>query len=196
MNVYTRTGDEGETALVGGQRVLKSHARVRAYGAIDEANSTLGLARAVCQDADLEERLEELMSDLFDVGAELATPQAGEEKLNERLDSRVDGDRVQTLEAWIDEAEAELPPLKTFVLPTGCDLASRLQFARSVLRRAEREVVDLHTGGTVIRDVTLRFLNRLSDLLFVWGRLANHRAGVGDVPWRAKKPATPSAEKA
>lgn len=187
MKIYTRGGDAGQTALFGGQRVSKSHARVRAYGAVDEANSALGFARAAISDETWGIRLEELMSDLFDVGAELATPIEGEAKLSQRLDSRVDEARIETLEQWIDEAEEELEPMKTFVLPTGCDAAARFQMARSVFRRAEREVVEFVESGTDVRAETLRFLNRMSDLLFVWARLANARAGVGDVPWRAKK---------
>ena len=188
MKVYTRGGDAGQTALFGGQRVSKSHARVRAYGSIDEANSALGMVRAVITDVTWATRLEDLMSDLFDVGAELATPPSGTDSLSTRLDSRVDDARVLTLEQWIDEAEEELPPLTTFVLPTGTDAAARFQFARSVFRRAERDVVEFSENGESVRPETLRFLNRMSDLLFVWGRLANHRANVGDVAWRAKKP--------
>lgn len=189
MKVYTRTGDDGETALFGGQRVAKDHPRVRAYGAVDSANASLGLAAAASLPDPLPERLLHLMSGLFDAGAELATPPEDDDKLIARLQTAVDDEAVRRMEAWIDEAEAELPPLKTFVLPTGTDGAARLHVARTEVRRAEREVVGLSTMQRV-RPEVVRYLNRLSDLLFVWARLANHRAGVGDVPWQPRKGST------
>lgn len=190
MKIYTRTGDTGDTALFGGQRVPKDHARVRAYGAVDEANSTVGLAAAAPDlPAELLPRLGEVMSDLFDVGAELATPPEAGEKLGARLVSRVDADRVAELERLIDAVDAEVPPLTTFVLPTGTDAAARLHVARSVVRRAEREIVGLphELAGAVVRADVVVYMNRLSDLLFAWARLANHRAGRGDTAWLARK---------
>lgn len=188
MKIYTRVGDEGNTALFGGQRVSKNALRVRAYGAVDEANSFIGFA-AVSPDleGEIAASLTEIMSDLFDLGAELATPPARGESLKGRLDTRVDDTRVTELEGLIDRADTELDPLTTFVLPTGTDGAARLHLARTVARRAEREVVSLRDAGEDVRDALLAYLNRLSDLLFVYARLANKRAGKGDVPWQARK---------
>lgn len=195
MKIYTRTGDRGETALFGGRRVPKDHARVSAYGAVDEANAAVGLAAAAADlPLELRPRLAEVMSDLFDVGAELATPPDATRKLDARLVSRVDAARVAELEALIDAVDAEVPPLTTFVLPTGCDAAARLHVARCVVRRAERDVValpDVLRGDALdegaVRPEVVMYLNRLSDLLFAWSRLANHRSGHGDVPWIARK---------
>lgn len=190
MKIYTRTGDAGETGLFGGGRVKKHHPRVAAYGAVDEANAAVGLAAAA---PDLPEalraRLLDVMSDLFDVGAALATPRAAGDRLAARLDSRVDDRRVSELERFVDEVDAEVAPLTTFVLPTGTEAAARLHVARTVVRRAERETTALleDEGEGAVDLVVVRYLNRLSDLLFSWARLCNHRAGTGDVPWRAKK---------
>lgn len=190
MKVYTRAGDGGDTALFGGQQTRKSAARVAAYGTLDEANAFVGLAAAADVAPSVRDLLEELMSDLFDLGAELATPpdESASEKLAARLDSRVSLERVQEIEAAIDAAEEGLPPLTTFVLPTGSDASARLHVARTQVRRAEREVVrfvDEHEGE--VRDEVLTYLNRISDLLFVLARAESHRAGRGDVPWRARK---------
>jgi cob(I)alamin adenosyltransferase len=167
--------------------VHKDHARVRAYGAIDEANAAIGVAAA---SGDLPPALSlplaEIMSDLFDVGAELATPPAAKTKLGARWQSHVDDARVAVLERLIDEASAETPALSTFVLPTGTDAAARLHFARTVVRRAEREVVALRRARVRVRPTLIAYVNRLSDLLFAWARLANHRAGRADVPWRPR----------
>jgi cob(I)alamin adenosyltransferase len=187
MKLYTRTGDAGETGLYGGERVRKDHERVRAYGAIDEANSAVGIAAAAPDLPPwLRSALQEIMSDLFDVGAELSTPAAAAHKLDNKLDTRVDHRRIAELERAIDEVEAEVPPLQTFVLPSGTDAAARLHFARTVVRRAEREIIALTTSVAVRGDVIV-YVNRLSDLLFAWARLANHRAGTGDVAWSARK---------
>lgn len=187
MKLYTKTGDAGETGLFGGERVRKDHERVRTYGAVDEANSAVGMAAAA---ADLPPMLRghllEIMSDLFDVGAELATPAPAEGALARKLDNRVDDKRIAELERLIDDVEAEVPPLKTFVLPSGTDAAARLHFARTVVRRAEREIVTL-MGTVAVRGDVIIYVNRLSDLLFAWARLANHRAGTGDVAWSARK---------
>lgn len=190
MKLYTKTGDEGGTALFGGQRVSKAHPRVAAYGVVDEANALVGLAAAAATDAGLRSLLEEIMSDLFDLGAELATPpdESAAAKLGQRLASNVDDRRVAALERHIDAADESLPPLKTFVLPTGTDLAARLHVARTVVRRAERAVIDLRdASGQPVRGEVVRYLNRLSDLLFALARKANHDAGVGDIAWRARK---------
>ncbi len=186
MKIYTRTGDDGSTALFGGERVDKAHLRVRAYGAVDAANSAVGVAAAINDIDALEPRFVRILSDLFDVGAELATPEKDAEKLDARLDTAVGTVRIAELETWIDEADAHLAPLKTFVLPTGTPLAAHLHVARTAVRAAEREVVSLRADSPV-REEVLRYLNRLSDLLFVWARYANWKAGTPDVPWEARK---------
>lgn len=195
MKLYTKTGDDGSTGLFGGERVSKAHPRVAAYGAVDEANAFVGLA-AACVDGELRTLLEEIMSDLFDVGAELATPheEGAEKKLGQRLASNVHEGRVTALERHIDAAEDALPPLKSFVLPTGSEASARLHVARTVVRRAERGVIDLmEQHGQPVRGEVLRYLNRLSDLLFALARVANLRAGVVDTPWRARKSAEDDA---
>jgi cob(I)alamin adenosyltransferase len=187
MKIYTRTGDGGETGLFGGERVRKDHERVRAYGAVDEANSAVGVAAASPDlPAELAPLLYDVMSDLFDVGAELATPPAAGDKLGARLKSRVNDARIAELERFIDTVDAEVPPLTTFVLPSGADAAARLHLARAVVRRAEREIVAM-SDDVDVRPELLRYVNRLSDLLFSWARLCNHRSGRGDVAWRAAK---------
>ena len=187
MKLYTKTGDAGETGLFGGERVRKDHERVRTYGAVDEANSAVGMAAAAPDlPPSLKGPLQEIMSDLFDVGAELATPVPAEGALARKLVTRVDDKRVAELEKLIDDVEAEVPPLKTFVLPSGTDAAARLHFARTVVRRAERDIITL-TSSVPVRGELVVYVNRLSDLLFAWARLANHRAGTGDVAWSARK---------
>ena len=191
MKLYTKTGDEGSTALFGGQRVSKSHRRVAAYGTLDEANSFIGLAAAAPDlPAHLMPVLEEVMSDLFDLGAELATPPDEEStrRLGERLDTHIGESRIVVLEEAIDRADANLPPLKTFVLPTGTEAAARLHVARTQVRRAERAVVELaEDQAECIRPEVVRYLNRVSDLMFVLARLANHESGRTDTAWRALK---------
>lgn len=190
MKLYTKTGDRGDTGLFGGERVRKDHERVQAYGAVDEANSAIGMAASSSPPLppEIAAELPGIMSDLFDVGAELATPTAGENALAQKLVTRVDAARIAELERLIDAVENEVPPLKTFVLPAGTDGAARLHFARTVVRRAEREIVSLSASSSVtLRDDVIIYVNRLSDLLFAWARLTNHRAGVGDVAWSARK---------
>lgn len=188
MKIYTRTGDDGGTGLFGGERVKKNHVRVNAYGAVDEANAAVGLAHTAPDlPAPLAHELLLVMSDLFDLGAELATPPAAGEKLHERLTSRIDAARVKAIEGQIDLAMSRCPPLTTFVLPTGGEAAARLHMARTAVRRAEREVVGL-SDVVDVRDTAIIYLNRLSDCLFAWARFAAHSNGHGDVAWQAKKP--------
>jgi cob(I)alamin adenosyltransferase len=179
MKIYTKTGDSGETGLFGGARVSKASARVDAYGAIDELNSLLGLVRTEPFDERLDALLSRLQSQLFNLGAELATAPDSKAALGIPLISEAE---VQALEAAIDEAEGELPALKTFVLPGGSRAAAHLHVARTVCRRAERKLVLLAQTERV-RPEAVRFVNRLSDALFVFARLANQRLGVADVPW-------------
>ena len=179
MKIYTKTGDKGETGLFGGGRVSKSSTRVDAYGEIDELNSVIGLVRTEPIDATLDALFARVQSALFDLGAELATPPDSKAELG--IPTITDAD-VLALELAIDRAESELPPLKTFVLPGGCRAAAYLHLGRTVCRRAERRLVTLGEEEGV-RETCIRYLNRLSDALFVLARLANHRAGIADVPW-------------
>ena len=180
--IYTRTGDEGETGLFGGPRVRKDAARVEAYGAVDELNALLGVSLAQLADDTIAARLRGIQSALFDLGGELATPDVEERAAKGQVAARVDAGAVAELEAWIDELEGELPPLAHFILPGGEPAAAALQHARTVCRRAERRVVTLAAAERVSPGA-LRYLNRLSDLLFVLARAVNHRAGVDEPRW-------------
>jgi cob(I)alamin adenosyltransferase len=185
MKIYTRTGDLGETGLFGGQRVPKDHTRVEAYGDVDELNAVLGLAMGQLATEDLPEvarRLRVLQGDLFILGANLATPSPEDGGRRNDYIPSLPGERIAEMEEWIDVAEEEMAPLTSFILPAGTPGAATLHLARTVCRRAERRLVALSRSATVDPDA-IRFLNRLSDLLFVWARLANHRAGVPDIPW-------------
>jgi cob(I)alamin adenosyltransferase len=179
--IYTRTGDTGETALFGGGRVPKHHRRVATYGAIDELNATLGVARAAAPHAAYDALLESIQRDLFAIGGHLATPEP--ERVRRALEkATLSPDRIGEFEAAIDAADDELPPLKAFILPGGTPDAAALHLARTVCRRAERAVTALAAEADV-PELFLMYLNRLSDLLFTLARLANHRAGRSDVIW-------------
>lgn len=180
MKIYTRRGDGGETDLFGGERVHKDALRVEAYGEVDELNAAVGAAAAANDEADVASLLSRIQSTLFDVGASLATPEA-EHRVKANVPQVSDED-VAELEAHIDRFEGELEPLKSFVLPGGTAAAAAFHVARAVCRRAERRTVSLHAAEPVELAV-LRYLNRLSDLLFTLARLANARAGCPDVPW-------------
>ena len=181
MKIYTRTGDRGETGLFGGGRVPKDHARVIAYGDVDELNSALGLARATSRAELFDAELAAIQRDLFALGGQLATPDAA--KVERALAKAALGpERVAELEQAIDAADAELPQLRAFILPGGAPKAAALHLARTVCRRAERGVVAL-ARSEPLAEHFLRYLNRLSDYLFTLARLANHRAGRSDVPW-------------
>ena len=184
MKLYTRTGDDGTTGLFSGTRVSKDHPRIEAYGTVDEFNAVIGLAMAVCRrDVPFESRLLEIFaqvqSRLFDIGADLATPEGA---ANSSKIIRIEEHHVAEVEGWIDEIDSENPPLRSFVMPSGCELAARLHLARTVCRRAERLMVSLGQLEPVGAG-PLRYMNRMSDLLFAMARRANHFAGVGDVPW-------------
>jgi cob(I)alamin adenosyltransferase len=179
--IYTRTGDTGETALFGGGRVSKDHVRVAAYGDVDELNSLLGLVRATAPEEFFDSLLEAIQRDLFSIGGHLATPDP--DKVRKALEkAELSATRVAEFEAAIDAADTELPSLKAFVLPGGTKKAAILHVARAACRRAERSVVALARFDQVPPPFLI-YLNRLSDLLFTLARLANHRAGVGDVTW-------------
>jgi cob(I)alamin adenosyltransferase len=180
MKIYTKTGDAGDTGLFGGRRVTKDDARVEAYGAVDELNAALGVARARGADADLDALLGAIQDQLFTLGAALATPPAAA-KARAALPP-VEPAWIAALEAAIDRLDGELPPLRQFILPGGTPLAADLHLARAVCRRAERRVVSLHHHEPVEAEV-LAYLNRLSDFLFVAARAANRRAGVQETLW-------------
>ncbi|MDX1645577.1 MAG: cob(I)yrinic acid a,c-diamide adenosyltransferase [Longimicrobiales bacterium] len=190
MKIYTKTGDDGRTALFGGGRVPKDHVRVDAYGIIDELNAILGWCVTRVSDSRLVKRLETIQHDLFSVGATLATPPADPGRERPRT-PELPVDRVEEMERWIDEAGDELPDLKAFVLPGGEEGASRLHVARTVCRRAERAVVHL-SGLEAVDPSIIVYLNRLSDLLFTFARLENHGSGTGDVTWVKPEEGSPS----
>ena len=183
MKIYTRTGDDGTTGLLGPGRVLKCAPRVEAYGSVDELNAVLGVARAHDAQGWLAADLEAIQSRLFSLGAELATVAPAMLASIERM---ADAD-VAGLERLIDRLEAELPPLKRFILPAGTLLAVQLHLARTVCRRAERRLVELQQAEK-IEPVLVRYLNRLADLLFVMARWCNRRAEVAETEWRGGKP--------
>ena len=179
--IYTRTGDGGETRLASGQPVSKSDARVEAYGAVDELNACVGLARLHClQDDALDAMLARIQNELFDLGADLATPHDPAPKW-EAL--RIVASQAQRLETEIDLINAALKPLDSFILPGGSALSAHLHLARTVCRRAEREAVRLVESGQTVTPEAVIYLNRLSDLLFVACRRANAN-GAGDVLWQ------------
>jgi cob(I)alamin adenosyltransferase len=177
MKIYTKTGDAGETGLYGGARVKKHDVRIEAYGELDELNSVLGKVRLHPFGDENDVLLATLQSRLFDLGAELANASGKPMAIHQ-----VDDDDIAAMEQAIDRADTELPPLKTFVLPGGSALSAELHVARCVCRRAERHLTALAEHAEV-RPEAIRFVNRLSDLFFQLARLANHRAGVEDVPW-------------
>jgi len=180
MKIYTRTGDAGETGLFGGTRVRKSDPRVAAYGDVDELNACLGVVRAQAGlDAEVAELIAHVQKDLFAIGARLADPA---ERIAERVTKVAVGDEdIRRLEDWIDRFEAELPPLRRFILPGGSAPGSLLHLSRTVCRRAERGIVGLGAGSVEAHVVV--YINRLSDLLFVLARAVNHRAGQTETEW-------------
>ncbi|HEU4629658.1 MAG TPA: cob(I)yrinic acid a,c-diamide adenosyltransferase [Gemmatimonadaceae bacterium] len=191
LRIYTRTGDRGDTGLFGGGRVGKDHARVDAYGEVDELNAVIGLARAVAPLpagggaggplAVIDALLAHVQRDLFAIGALLATPDLA--KMRAQLEkARLDEGRIAELERAIDAADEKLEPLKAFILPGGSPKAAALHVARTVCRRAERRVVHLQRE-VELPEIVVVYLNRLSDLLFTLARLTNRAAGVPDVEW-------------
>jgi cob(I)alamin adenosyltransferase len=178
VKIYTRTGDTGDTSLFDGTRARKSDPRVDAYGEVDELNAWLGLARTSSLDPELTAELIHLQRDLFALGAQLADPA---DKIAARVTKAALGDAdVARLEQLIDRLEVGLPPLRRFILAGGAPAGAALHVARTVCRRAERRIVALDPA---VDPVLVRYVNRLSDLLFVLARTANHRAGVPEVEW-------------
>jgi cob(I)alamin adenosyltransferase len=184
--IYTRTGDDGTTSLGTGERRKKYDLRIEAYGTLDEANAVIGLARLhVGQDEALEAALARVQNDLFDVEADLCMPEGGKGPGGARLN--VTDVQVEWLEAEIDRFNAELTPLKSFILPGGSPLAAYLHLARTVCRRGERLMVELaDQPHESVTPAALKYVNRLSDFLFVAGRHANHK-GESDILWQPGK---------
>ncbi|ABC92538.1 hypothetical conserved protein [Rhizobium etli CFN 42] len=180
--IYTKTGDDGTTGLASGRRRRKDDLRVAAYGTIDEANSAIGLARLYTTGLpELDAMLISIQNDLFDLGADLATPDTGEPPAYEPL--RIVETQVERIERDIDRLNADLDPLKSFILPGGSPAAAHLHLARTIARRAERLMVTLgRTDGEIVGEIAMKYINRLSDFLFVAARHANGQ-GRADVLW-------------
>jgi len=186
VRIYTRTGDQGETGLFGGQRVVKNHPRVGAYGEVDELNALLGVCVTHCTDIEIAGTLERLQTELFVLGADLATPYEEGEQVGSRKVQRISEGMAAALEGLIDTYETASPPLTQFILPGGTPLAAHLHLARTVCRRAERQAVAA-AGKETLNPEGIVYLNRLSDLLFVMARAANHRSGHPETPWTPKQ---------
>lgn len=175
--IYTKTGDAGQTGLIGGKRVPKNHVRVEAYGTCDESNALLGVILAQLDDFTHREVLQEIQGMLFEIGAVLADPQARH--------TRPDDGDVARLEMLIDELTAKLPPQTMFILPGGTELAANIHFARTIVRRAERRVITV-SQGELVPPVIVRYLNRLSDYLHVLARYINHEHNIAEKNWQSQ----------
>ncbi|MCA8954903.1 MAG: cob(I)yrinic acid a,c-diamide adenosyltransferase [Planctomycetes bacterium] len=176
MPIYTGTGDRGQTGLFDNRRVPKDDLRIETYGTVDELNSWVGMVRAESPPAEIDAGLEQIQSTLFELGADLATPGSNASLPRVRAG-------IRDVEGWIDASEAQLPRLNSFVLPGGHREAASLHVLRTTARRAERLFWTLQRRENIAEELGV-YLNRLSDLFFSWARLANHRHGVPDVPWR------------
>ncbi|MFA7228120.1 MAG: cob(I)yrinic acid a,c-diamide adenosyltransferase [Melioribacteraceae bacterium] len=181
MKIYTKTGDKGETSLFGGKRVWKDDLRIRAYGTVDELNAILGITITELLSAEIKEILAALQNDLFCVGSDLASP-VEKENRNFAI-PRIEPESVQRLEILIDKYDSQLPQLKNFILPGGLKGAALLHNARTVCRRAEREVVTLSKTESINAQIEV-YLNRLSDLLFVFARFENFSSNHSDIEWK------------
>ncbi|GAB4128323.1 MAG: cob(I)yrinic acid a,c-diamide adenosyltransferase [Fimbriimonadaceae bacterium] len=185
MRIYTRTGDAGETGLIGGERVRKDAHVIQVVGELDELNACLGVALAAGLPAPVAQVLGEVQSRLFDIGAEIAAP------IGHRFYQEADlNGAVEHFEAQMDALEVNLEPLRNFILPGGALSSAHLHHARTVARRAERAMVSLSQDQEV-RSIIIRYLNRLSDYLFMAARYANHDQGIDDVPWTRAQPSVP-----
>lgn len=177
MKIYTKKGDTGNTSLFGGQTVPKSSTRIDAYGTVDELNSVLGIVRSLKPDSTIDQWLDAIQHQLFVLGADLATPYSRETRID-----RITEDEISYLEKLIDKMDEELPALKNFILPGGTQAAAQLHLARTVCRRAERITVSCLEDDHV-SELTIKYLNRLSDFLFMLGRYENFKSGTKDIPW-------------
>jgi cob(I)alamin adenosyltransferase len=180
MKIYTRGGDQGQTSLFGGKRVVKCEARIQAYGEADELNAILGWCAVVATE-DSAQKLQRESARLFTLGSYLATPPEADQAATHL--PKWDATATATLELEIDAWDQRLPELKTFILPGGSEFAARIHFARTVCRRVERAVVELAKDPEQVAPELLVYLNRLSDWLFTFARVANHDAGVPETPW-------------
>jgi cob(I)alamin adenosyltransferase len=179
VKIYTKTGDDGLTGLLGPGRVGKDCPRIEAYGTVDELNAALGLARAFGLDRGADDLVARIQDDLFVVGSALADPDPDGPFFH-----ALNAERIANLEHAIDALDAELPPLTQFILPGGTTAAAQLHLGRTICRRSERALVRLiHQADQHVAHEILVYLNRLSDLLFVLARAVNYRAGVADIPW-------------
>ncbi len=177
MKIYTKTGDDGNTGLQGNYRISKSHPRIIAYGTVDEANAALGIVLTNSLDEDVSKILTEIQNDLFLVGADLSNPNLNDVK------NRISLEMIEKLEQYIDKFESELPPLTNFILPGGILPAAQLHHVRTIVRKAETQVVQLIEKDE-INSNCIKYLNRLSDLFFVMSRLINKRKNKDDIPWK------------
>lgn len=192
MKIYTRTGDSGETSLFGGARVLKSDLRVATYGTVDELNSFLGFCVANCKDQACATWLLDVQRDLFALGSWLSSPLACQNIVNgkdpftgeRRERTTLTDERIVAIENQIDQWEAKLTPMKSFILPGGGLCGSSLHYARSICRRVERECIALRESGELVPDYTIRYFNRLADALFVLARFVNHNEAQAEIPWK------------
>jgi len=177
MKIYTKQGDEGKTSLLGGERVWKDNQRIQAYGTVDELNAILGIVVTELKSEELKKDLRSIQSELFTVGADLATPNNKSVKI-----VKVDNNFTKRIETLIDKYDEQLPELKNFILPGGSKASAYLHLARTVCRRAEREVVSLIKEVEINPEIEV-YLNRLSDLLFVLARYENYISGIEDIKW-------------
>lgn len=183
FKIYTKTGDKGQTSLIGGTRVSKSHIRIESYGTIDELNSYLGLVNDLTNDSKINDWILEIQDRLFTIGSELATSPTKEVKM--KLPDLHNSD-INWLEMKIDEMNEQLPEMRSFILPGGHQGASACHVARCICRRAERLCVHMRELDEEVSDVILQYLNRLSDFLFVLARYITHINGKNEIPWRAR----------
>jgi cob(I)alamin adenosyltransferase len=187
VKIYTKKGDRGMSVLLDGRRVPKNHLRLETYGTLDELNSHMGLAAAQCPHAELKAQIKKIQDSVFVLGADLATPLASPKTPRMR---RIGAKDVAALERQIDEAAAQLPPLKRFIIPGGGVTSARLHVARTVCRRAERHLAALmQDTSDPVGEEPLIFVNRLGDLLFVLARLANKLDDIADLEWNIQNPA-------
>ena len=186
QKIYTRTGDTGETGLFGGGRVSKDHLRIECYGTIDELNSSLGIVASSLNDQDIHNCLTQIQSTLFDIGGELATPSIEKRKLEKQyVGPQVADMDIKKLENLINQFDEEIEPLQAFILPGGHQYAAQIHLSRTICRRAERRLVQLNKVEEISSEI-IRYINRLSDLLFTIARVINKRHGIEEPQWQGK----------
>lgn len=181
MKIYTKTGDKGKTSLFGGKRVAKNDLRINAYGTVDELNSMLGIVLTEKVDSKTRDILSNLQQSLFIVGGELATPK----DVKSSASQIISNEEIELLEKWIDELDSKLSPLKNFILPGGSKSASQLHFARTVCRRAERNIIEIEESENINENIVI-YINRLSDLLFIIARFENHISSTPEIEWNTR----------